>query len=66
MMLPMVFIEQRFNVCQNCDELKQSWLRYYCNICKCTVNSRRNLLNKLVYSGQECPLGKWSKVNEYR
>jgi len=34
-----------------------------CMICGCNVNNKKIFLNKLAWADQECPKGKWGKIN---
>ena len=54
-------INDRFNVCLNCD--KFNILKSECKVCGCNINTKRVFLNKLAWADQECPIGKWSKIN---
>lgn len=54
-------INTRFDICQNaCDMYNKE--HGVCMVCGCNVNSKRIFLNKLAWADQECPIGKWPKI----
>jgi len=61
-LLPEPFIWGRYQVCIHCDEHKSGWIRTFCNKCKCTISDKQTRFNKLAHPCEECPLKKWSKV----
>lgn len=54
-------INDRFNICLNCE--KFNGIKSECGVCGCNINTKRIFLNKLAWADQECPIGKWSKIN---
>lgn len=61
-LLPQFFINLRYGVCSDCDHLSNGWFRQYCDVCSCTLSKGYHPFNKLAHPCQECPLGKWSKI----
>jgi uncharacterized paraquat-inducible protein A len=55
-------IEYRLNICLSCD--KYDSINKECSICGCNVNSKKIFMNKLAWADQECPIGKWKKLNQ--
>ena len=53
-------IEQRHDICLSCDMYKQNT----CLVCGCNINKDQNLMNKLAWADQECPLKKWDKISD--
>lgn len=54
-------INIRFSICTNgCDmyNTKDS----SCMMCGCNVNNKKKFMNKLAWADQECPIGKWKKI----
>ena len=49
-------IDRRMVICRGCEFFTGST----CLQCGCLVNSRR-FLNKLAWTDQECPIGRWAK-----
>lgn len=54
-------INERFVTCFGCDMYDRKSSQ--CLVCGCNVNPKRVFLNKLAWADQECPLGKWEKVD---
>jgi len=52
----------RYKICQSCDMFNKK--DEQCLVCGCNVNTRKIFLNKLAWADQECPLKKWSKIND--
>ena len=52
-------IEQRFNICNQCDEY--NCIEQECKVCGCSINKKKIFMNKLAWADQECPLLKWRK-----
>jgi predicted RNA-binding Zn-ribbon protein involved in translation (DUF1610 family) len=48
-------ILSRYNICQQCEFFKN----YTCEKCGCAVNRNKIYANKLAWSDQVCPIGKW-------
>jgi hypothetical protein len=55
-------INQRFQICQNCD--KYDSIDKQCLVCGCNINNKSIFLNKLAWADQMCPLNKWNAINE--
>lgn len=56
-----VEIDTRYDICYDCDQFNKT--KSQCNVCGCNISRRSQFLNKLAWADQECPLGKWSKIN---
>lgn len=54
-------ISDRYSICLKCDEFDSN--KSECMVCGCNINQKRIFLNKLAWADQECPIGKWSKIN---
>tara|TARA_R100000008_G_scaffold51266_1_gene30787 strand:- start:249 stop:611 length:363 start_codon:yes stop_codon:yes gene_type:complete len=53
-------INERLAVCQGC-----KWFRgQKCYKCGCACNNNKKFLNKLAWADQECPIGKWGKIEK--
>jgi hypothetical protein len=50
----------RYQICKQCN----SFENYTCLECGCNVNDKSIFLNKLAWADQECPLGKWGKIDD--
>jgi hypothetical protein len=59
-------IEYRFNMCQSCEFFKQKDEAGICTHikCGCNINKKQIYLNKLAWADQECPIGKWGKIDK--
>lgn len=55
-------IEARFQICQSCDDFYNR-SDSTCMACGCNVNRKKVFLNKLAWADQECPVGKWPKID---
>jgi hypothetical protein len=55
-------ILERFEICSVGCEMYDS-AGGTCLMCGCNVNTKKVFLNKLAWADQECPLGKWQKIN---
>lgn len=55
-------INNRFNICLSCEYMDRN--KSQCLMCGCNLSKRKIFLNKLAWGDQECPVKKWSKVNE--
>ena len=53
-------IKERMSVCERCPYF--SGLICTHSACGCNVNNKRKFLNKLAWADQECPDGRWGKV----
>jgi hypothetical protein len=53
-------INYRYNICSDCEEYNE--LGSMCNVCGCGIGNKSKFLNKLAWADQECPLGKWLKI----
>ena len=51
-------LQARLDICSTCDHFTGRG----CRICKCCVNKTKQLFNKLAYPNEECPDGKWLKI----
>lgn len=50
----------RYHICEQCDDFNKQKIQ--CNICGCYLSKQKKFLNKLAWADQECPLGKWPKI----
>jgi hypothetical protein len=55
-------IDSRFNICTQCENFDAK--NSQCLICGCNLSTKKIFLNKLAWSDQECPIGKWGSENE--
>jgi hypothetical protein len=53
-------INQRYSICLLCDQFNK--IKSECSVCGCAISKKKKFLNKLAWSDQECPLGKWNKL----
>jgi len=51
-------IDERMSICQGCRYFSNS----RCVKCGCACNNNKKFLNKLAWADQECPVGKWAKI----
>ena len=56
---PLPVIEVRAMICEGCPARRQSWWRYFCALCGCTLSRRRSIFNKLAMPHEECPAKRW-------
>lgn len=54
-------INSRYFICITCDQFDKQ--KSQCNVCGCNITRKSQFLNKLAWADQECPLGKWTKIN---
>lgn len=54
-------INDRYNICINCEKFNSK--KSECSICGCNINNKKIFLNKLAWADQQCPIGKWDKIN---
>jgi hypothetical protein len=54
-------ITDRYEICLVCDKYSHQYKQ--CLMCGCNINNKKIFMNKLAWADQECPLGKWSKIN---
>lgn len=62
-------IDERLTICRGCEMFKADTDRPEFGICThskcgCKVRGEEKFLNKLAWADQECPLGKWKRVDE--
>jgi hypothetical protein len=57
-------INERFKICEGCELFQKTSGGGVCTheSCGCNLNRARVYLNKLGWADQECPIGKWGKV----
>jgi hypothetical protein len=55
-------ITERYAICSVCSEFNIT--KQECSICGCSINTKKVFLNKLAWSDQECPIGKWQKITK--
>jgi hypothetical protein len=55
-------IDERYKICLSCDRF--NGMREECMVCGCVIKNKRIFLNKLAWADQECPLGKWHKIQK--
>jgi len=53
-------IDQRLDICRGCKWFKGGT----CLKCGCACVKNKKFLNKLAWADQECPIGKWGKVEK--
>lgn len=53
-------MDARFAICKECEFFTGSG----CRKCGCGINRTRKLMNKLHWADQECPMGKWGKIEK--
>lgn len=53
-------ILERYLICIECENFNK--IQSECNICGCSISNQSKFLNKLAWADQECPVGKWSKI----
>jgi hypothetical protein len=51
-------INERMNICQGCEFFQDNT----CLQCGCALSRDRVYMNKLLWSDQSCPIGKWGPV----
>ena len=54
-------IIDRYSICMDCSDFNRD--KSECNICGCSISTKSKFLNKLAWADQECPIGKWPKIN---
>lgn len=54
-------IKYRYSVCESCDKFNR--VKSECGVCGCAISMKSIFLNKLAWADQECPEGKWPKIN---
>lgn len=54
-------IQYRYSICIECDQYEKQKSR--CGVCGCNIENKSKFLNKLAWADQECPIGKWPKIN---
>lgn len=54
-------ILSRYCVCLQCDKLNIE--KSECTVCGCSLGIKSQFFNKLAWADQECPIGKWSKLD---
>jgi hypothetical protein len=52
-------IIRRHDICLTCEHLKDD----ACNLCGCPVSRVAGYVSKLSWADQECPAGKWGRVD---
>jgi hypothetical protein len=52
----------RYNICIPCDEFDKQ--KSQCSVCGCNISKKSQFLNKLAWADQECPKGKWTKIQK--
>jgi len=61
-------INRRFEICKTneCGFFEKQGDRGFCKhrSCGCNINLEEIYLNKLAWADQECPIGKWGKINK--
>ena len=53
-------ILNRYNICIECDKFYKE--KQQCLVCGCNLSTKKIFMNKLAWSDQECPIGKWNKI----
>ena len=54
-------ILDRYSICIICDKFNRQ--KSECGVCGCAISKKSKFLNKLAWADQECPEGKWLKIN---
>lgn len=54
-------ISERYRICLRCDKFNKT--KSICNVCGCNLSNRKEFMNKLAWADQECPEGKWYKID---
>jgi hypothetical protein len=54
-------ISERYSICLSCDLYDN--IKEECQVCGCSISNKSKFMNKLAWADQECPVGKWSKIN---
>ena len=52
-------INERLTICKAC----QHWNGSGCSKCGCNCGGKPKFLNKLAWADQECPVGKWPRLD---
>jgi uncharacterized paraquat-inducible protein A len=55
-------INARYLICLSCDSFDKQ--NEQCLECGCNINNKKIFMNKLAWADQQCPLNKWSKIND--
>lgn len=50
-------INQRYAICIACEDFDK--INSQCGICGCNISNKKQFLNKLAWSDQQCPQNKW-------
>lgn len=50
----------RYSICVACEKFNSK--KSECGVCGCAINEKSKFLNKLAWADQECPVGKWPKI----
>ena len=53
-------INERLRICKGC----RHWSGKSCSKCGCACNGNKKVLNKLAWADQECPIGKWPRLDK--
>lgn len=54
-------IEERYKICNACSDFLVE--ESVCGICYCNISKKKEFFNKLAWSDQQCPVGKWQQIN---
>jgi hypothetical protein len=54
-------ILQRYEICISCDKYDKK--NTQCLACGCNISTKKTFLNKLAWADQQCPIGKWDRVD---
>ena len=54
-------INERYKICLECEKFNKE--KSECGVCGCAISQKKIFMNKLAWADQECPTGKWHKVN---
>lgn len=54
-------ILDRYSICIDCDKFNRE--KSECGVCGCAISKKSKFLNKLAWADQECPEGKWAKID---
>lgn len=53
-------IDQRYSICIECEKFDKT--NNLCSICGCSINKKKQFLNKLAWADQKCPINKWLEI----
>lgn len=54
-------INYRYSICLSCESYDK--INSQCLECGCNLSNKKQFLNKLAWADQQCPIGKWARVD---